>query len=37
MKKGILIIGEENERELQMLEEELALRLKRRTYPMEGE
>ena len=37
MKKGILIIGEENERELQMLEEELALRLKRRTYPVEGE
>ena len=37
MKKGILIVGDENEIGMKLLEQQLSERLKRRDYPVEGE
>ena len=37
MKKGILIVGDENELEMKLLEQQLSSQLTRRTYPVEGE
>ena len=37
MKRGILIVGDENSPGMKLLERQLSEQLTRRTYPMEGE